>query len=128
MDFSALPRGARVSGHDTVNGMDAARRFEALLASGKDSALLRFSLGMQYLAGKEPARAAAHLRRAVEQDPGYSAAWKLLGKALAESGDASGAIMAYRDGIAAAERKGDKQAGKEMAVFLKRLEKAQGGA
>ena len=108
--------------------MDAARRFEALLASGKDSALLRFSLGMQYLAAGEPARAAEHLRRAVEQDPGYSAAWKLLGKALAESGDAAGAIIAYRDGIAAAERKGDKQAGKEMAVFLKRLEKAQGGA
>jgi predicted Zn-dependent protease len=126
--FSALPRGVRVSRHDTVNGMDAARRFEALLASGKDSALLRFSLGMQYLAGQEPARAAGHLRRAVEQDPGYSAAWKLLGKALAESGDTAGAIMAYRDGIAAAERKGDKQAGKEMAVFLKRLEKAQGGA
>jgi predicted Zn-dependent protease len=128
MDFSALPRRARVSGHDTVNAMDAAQRFEALLASGKDGALLRFSLGMQYLAAKEPARAAQHLRRAVEQDPGYSAAWKLLGKALAESGDAAGAIMAYRDGIAAAERKGDKQAGKEMAVFLKRLEKAQGGA
>src|SRR5690348_16218570 len=108
--------------------MDAARRVEALLASGKDSALLRFSLGMQYLAAGEPARAAEHLRRAVEQDPGYSAAWKLLGKALAESGDAAGAIIAYRDGIAAAERKGDKQAGKEMAVFLKRLEKAQGGA
>lgn len=124
MDFSALPRGARVSGHDTVNAMDQAQRFEALLASGKDSALLRFSLGMHYLGGGDAARAAGHLRRAVEQDPDYSAAWKLLGKALAESGDAPGAIVAYRDGIAAAGRRGDKQAGKEMAVFLKRLEKS----
>ena len=33
--------------HDTVIAMDPAARFEALLASGKDSALLRFSLGMQ---------------------------------------------------------------------------------
>src|ERR1700680_2009780 len=45
--------GARVRaarpGHDTVNGMDPAQRFEALLASGKDSALLRFGLGMHYL-------------------------------------------------------------------------------
>jgi predicted Zn-dependent protease len=106
--------------------MDPAQRFEALLASGKDSALLRFSLGMQYLAAGDPARAAAHLRRAVEQDTEYSAAWKLLGKALAESGDAPGAMAAYRDGIAAAERRGDKQAGKEMTVFLKRLEKAGG--
>jgi len=106
--------------------MDPAQRFEALLAAGKDSALLRFSLGMHYLAAGEPARAAGHLRRAVEQDADYSAAWKLLGKALADSGDPAGAIAAYRDGISAAERRGDKQAGKEMAVFLKRLEKAAG--
>ena len=106
--------------------MDPAQRFETLLAAGKDSALLRFSLGMQYLGAGDAARAAGHLRRAVEQDPDYSAAWKLLGKALAESGDTAGAMSAYREGIAAAERRGDKQAGKEMAVFLKRLEKAAG--
>ncbi len=115
-----------MSSHDTVNAMDPAQRFEALLASGKDSPLLRFSLGMQYVAAGDCARAAAHLRRAVEQDPDYSAAWKLLGKALAESGDKAGAMAAYRDGVVAAGRRGDKQAGKEMAVFLKRLEKAGG--
>ena len=106
--------------------MDAGQRFEALLASGKDGALLRFSLGMHYLGSGEAARAAAHLQRAVELDRDYSAAWKLLGKALTEAGDAPGAIIAYREGIAAAGRRGDKQAGKEMSVFLKRLEKAAG--
>jgi Tfp pilus assembly protein PilF len=119
--------GARVraarSGHDTVNGMDPAQRFEALLASGKDSALLRFGLGMHYLKAGEAARAVAHLRAAVEQDRDYSAAWKLLGKALAESGDDAGAIDAYRRGIEAADRRGDKQAAKEMGIFLRRLEK-----
>jgi predicted Zn-dependent protease len=108
--------------------MDPTARFEALLASGKDSALLRFSLGMRYLKAGEAARAALHLRRAVEQDGDYSAAWKLLGKALAESGDADGAIAAYRNGIAAAERRGDKQAAKEMTVFLRRLDKPAAGA
>ena len=102
--------------------MDPAQRFEALLASGKDSALLRFSLGMHYLNAGDSTRAAEHLRRAVEQDRDYSAAWKLLGKALAE-GDRHGAIMAYRNGIEAAGRRGDKQAAKEMAVFLRRLER-----
>ena len=116
----------RVSGHDTVNAMDAGQRFEALLASGKDGALLRFSLGMHYLGSGEAERAVGHLRRAVELDRDYSAAWKLLGKALTEAGDAPGAIIAYREGIAAAERRGDKQAGKEMSVFLKRLEKSAG--
>jgi Tfp pilus assembly protein PilF len=104
--------------------MDPAERFEALLASGKDGALLRFGLGMHYLKAGEAARAAGHLRRAVEQDPAYSAAWKLLGKALAESGATAEAMAAYRSGIAAAEARGDKQAAKEMTVFLRRLEKA----
>ena len=110
--------------------MDSAQRFEALLASGKDSALLRFSLGMHYLKAGDSARAAEHLRRAVEQDGDYSAAWKLLGKALAESDDRPGAIIAYRNGIETATRRGDKQAAREMAVFLRRLEKdeAPGGA
>jgi Tfp pilus assembly protein PilF len=106
--------------------MDPAERFEALLAAGKDSALLRFSLGMHYLKAGDAARAAGHLRSAVAQDKDYSAAWKLLGKALQESGAQSQAMDAYRDGIAAAERKGDKQAAKEMAVFLRRLGKAPG--
>ncbi len=104
--------------------MDPVERFEAMLAAGRDSALLRFSLGMQYLKAADPAAASRHLRSAVEQDPEYSAAWKLLGKALAELGDRVAAIEAYRSGIAAAERRGDKQAAKEMGVFLRRLEKA----
>jgi Tfp pilus assembly protein PilF len=106
--------------------MDPVERFEALLASGKDNALLRFGLGMEYLKARDPARAAEHLRTAVEHDPGYSAAWKLLGRALAEAGNRDGAITAYRNGIEAAARKGDKQAAKEMTVFLRRLEKAAG--
>ena len=98
--------------------------FEALLAAGKDSALLRFSLGLQYLRTGEVARAAEHLRAATAQDPDYSAAWKLLGKALAECARPREAIDAYRQGIAAAERKGDKQAAREMGVFMRRLEKS----
>jgi predicted Zn-dependent protease len=103
--------------------MDPTQRFEALLASGKDSALLRFGLGSHYLKAGELARAVEHLRAAVAQDREYSAAWKLLGKALGESGLRLEAIAAYRQGIDAAGRRGDKQAAREMAVFLRRLEK-----
>jgi len=105
--------------------MNAAERFEAMLAAGKDNALLRFGLGLHYLNAGDPARAATHLRAAVGQDPDYSAAWKLLGRALAGSGATSEACDAYRAGIEAAVRKGDKQAAKEMTVFLRRLDKQQ---
>jgi predicted Zn-dependent protease len=106
--------------------MSPVERFELLLAAGKDSALLRFSLGSHYLKAGDAARAAMHLRAAVAQDKDYSAAWKLLGKALAESGDRAAASDAYREGIEAAGRRGDKQAAKEMAVFMRRLQKEGG--
>ena len=108
--------------------MKPVERFEAMLAQGRDNALLRFSLGNEYLKEDDAERAAEHLRAAVAHDPGYSAAWKLLGKALTARGEPAAAMDAYRAGIAAAERKGDKQAAKEMTVFLRRLEKDAGAA
>ena len=94
-----------------------------LVGTPRDGALLRFSLGSEYLKSADFEAAAAHLGAAVEQDPGYSAAWKLLGKALAESGRDEEALASYRKGIEVAEKKGDKQAAKEMKVFARRLEK-----
>ncbi len=94
-----------------------------MLAAGRDNALLRFSLGNEYVKSGEPAAAVEHLRKALEHDPAYSAAWKLLGKALEESGAHAEALAAYREGIAVAERRGDKQAAKEMAVFARRIER-----
>ena len=100
--------------------------FEAMLDQGRDNALLRFSLGNEYLKQGDAAKAAEHLRRAVEQDPKYSAAWKLLGKALTDSEAWSEALAVYRQGMAVAEARGDKQAAKEMGVFARRIEKQLG--
>lgn len=104
----------------------AIENFEKMLASGKDNALLRFSLGNAYLGAGEAAKAVAHLQRAVEHDPKYSAAWKLLGRALNDAGDARAALEAYRKGIEVAQAKGDLQAAKEMTVFARRIEKSLG--
>jgi Tfp pilus assembly protein PilF len=101
-------------------------RLLKLVGTPRDGALLRFSLGSEYLKAGDPASAAAHLREAVTRDPEYSAAWKLLGKALAESGRAEDALEAYERGIAVAESRGDKQAAKEMTVFARRLRKQLG--
>jgi len=98
--------------------------FEKMLAAGKDAPLLRFSLGSEYLKAAQPQRAVEHLRAAVALDVGYSAAWKLLGKALSDCGRHEEALSAYDAGIAAAEKHGDKQAAKEMTVFRRRVERA----
>jgi tetratricopeptide (TPR) repeat protein len=99
--------------------------FEKMLAAGKDGALLRYSLGNELLKAGEPAAALAHLERSLELDPRYTAAWKLYGRALADVGRVDDAIAAYRRGIEVAESRGDKQAGKEMTVFVRRLERAR---
>lgn len=106
--------------------MDSAsvvRNLEKLLSQGKDSALLRFGLGAEYLKLRQTWVAVYQLRRALEIDPNYSAAWKLLGKALTDAGVLRDALDAYRRGVDIAERRGDKQAAREMAVFAQRLEK-----
>lgn len=97
---------------------------EKMIGGPRDGALLRFSLGNEYLKAGAPDRAAEAFQAAVERDPNYSAAWKALGKALTEAEDHPGALAAYEQGIAVAEAKGDIQAAREMTVFAKRLSKA----
>ena len=104
--------------------MSIIENLEAMRARGQDSALLRYSLGNEYLKQGETDQAVAHLAEAVRQDPDYSAGWKLYGKALTQAGRSADAIEALNQGIEVAERKGDAQAAKEMRVFLKRAQAA----
>ena len=99
---------------------------EKLLDGPRDGPLLRFSLGNEYLKAGDPAKAGKCFQEAVDRDSRYSAAWKALGKALAEAGDNAGALTAYERGIAVAEARGDIQAAREMKVFARRLRKAPG--
>jgi Tfp pilus assembly protein PilF len=98
--------------------------FESILKRGQDSALLRYSLGAEYLKGDDTGRALVHLAEAVRLDPGYSAAWKLYGKTLSSAGRYADALDAFDRGIEVAQTKGDIQAAKEMKVFRKRAERA----
>ena len=67
-----------------------------------------------------------HLNAALALDCGYSAAWKLLGKAHIANDDWQAAQHAYERGLQAARTNGDQQAVKEMSVFLKRIAKREG--
>lgn len=99
---------------------------EKMINGPRDGALLRFSLGNEYLKAGDPVAAGKCFQAAVDRDNQYSAAWKALGKALTEAGEAAAALAAYEQGIAVAEAKGDIQAAKEMRVFAKRLTKTLG--
>jgi len=101
---------------------------QKLLHGPRDGALLRFSIGSEYLKAGDPEKAAEYLRGAIEKDAKYSAAWKLLGKALAEAGRLNEAIETYRKGQAVAQERGDRQAAREMSVFARRVEKQLGAS
>ena len=100
-------------------------QLRAQLGGPRDGALLRFSLANALLIDADPLAAIDQLRAALQFDPHYSAAWKLLGITLTQSGDLQSAADAYRNGITVALARGDKQAEKEMRVFLRRLEKTK---
>jgi Tfp pilus assembly protein PilF len=100
---------------------------EKLIGTARDGALLRYSLGLEYRKAGAPEKALEHLNEAVRRDPLYSAAWRALGQVLAELERPAEALQAYRQGIEAAGRKGDRQAEKEMTVFARRLEKKLAG-
>jgi Tfp pilus assembly protein PilF len=102
---------------------ESIERLRALCGGPRDGALLRVTLANALLAQGDGAAATIELRRALAFDPDYSAAWKLLAKTLDDSAETAAAADAYRAGIVAAKKRGDKQAENEMQVFLRRLAK-----
>lgn len=96
-------------------------KLEAMLAGGHDDAMLRFTLASRYLTIGDCVKSLSHAEVAVELDPDYSAAWRLLGQAQTAAGMERDAAATYERGIAVAERRGDQQAARQMRVFLKRL-------
>jgi len=106
------------SDHARIAGKDALSRH------GQSDAALRTRQGLPGCRSAGQGGAApAPLRGARSKVFKYSAAWKLLGKALQADGDKQGAHEAWESGIAAANARGDKQAEKEMSVFLRRLDR-----
>ena len=103
------------------------KQLEQLLERGKDSALLRYSLGSEYAKAQQWEKAIAQFGAALEHDPHYSAAWKLYAKSLAQAERFEEARQAYSQGILVAKEHGDLQAAKEMGVFLRRLERVSAG-
>lgn len=100
--------------------MDVTRLLD-MVGTDRDSAMLRLTLSRLLAAQGQVVQAQAHLEAAVGMDPGYTAAWKELGRLRLQGNDAEGAAEAWRQGIDQARENGDKQAEKEMTVFLRRL-------
>ena len=98
-----------------------------LVVEEPDDPLTQFLYGSEAAALGFDEEARAAFAAAIRLDPRYAAAYRHLGSALERLGRGEEAIGIYRRGVAVAERTGDLQAGKEMAAFLRRIEKQGGG-
>jgi Tfp pilus assembly protein PilF len=98
---------------------------EKMISNGRDSAMLRLTLARLLGQDEQWQRAADQLEKATVLDPGYTAAWKDLGKVRRQLEQEDAAQTAWQKGIEVARSNGDKQAEKEMGVFLRRLSKSK---
>jgi len=93
-----------------------------MIEAGRDGAMPRLTLGEAMAREGQTEEAVVHLQKAIEFDPDYSAAWRSLGRLQLKAGDTTAAAATFREGLAAARRRGDMQIVRELEVRLKRLE------
>ena len=101
--------------------------FRKLLERDPDNPMVLYSLGNELFKEGDYGGARDHLRRAVENKPDYSVAYRTLGRAHFELGENAEARGAFEEGRKVAEGNGDLQTVREIDVFLRRLEKREAG-
>jgi len=101
--------------------MTLTKNLENMLATGNDSAMLRFGLGSAYFSNKQYQLAIPHLQKCIDMDDSHSAAYKLSGKAQMKLGLSEQAKVTLKIGLEQATQNGDKQTEREIQVFLKKL-------
>lgn len=102
--------------------MSKIEALKQILAKNPDSLLAQFGLAKEYMEAQKWDEAAAHFKEAIRLKPDYTAAFRFLGQSLEKGGRLDEAKETYQKGIQVAEKSRDIEAGKVMAVFLKRLE------
>jgi tetratricopeptide (TPR) repeat protein len=91
-------------------------------------ALIWYGLASEYFKAESWSEAADALRRVVELNPDYTAAYQMLGTALLNQGKREDARRAWEQGIEAANRTGAWKARQHMEGLLAGMGREQAGA
>jgi Flp pilus assembly protein TadD len=100
---------------------DRIEEFKEVVEIMPDDPVVRFGLAGAYLDAGQADAAVVEYGEAIRLKP-YSAAHR-VGRALERAGRIAEARAAYAKGLEVARTTGDLQTGKEIEVFLRRLEK-----
>ncbi|WP_053058033.1 tetratricopeptide repeat protein [Rubrobacter aplysinae] len=100
--------------------------FNKLLDRDPENPMVLYSLGSELFKEGRYVEARDRLRRAVENKPDYSVAYRTLGRALYELEEDEEALRIFALGRGIAQENGDLQTVKEIDVFTKRVQKRRG--
>jgi len=101
--------------------------FRKLLERDPNNPMILYSLGSELFKEGSYPEARDHLRRAVENKPDYSVAYRMLGRTHYELHEDAEAREVFAKGREVATQNGDLQTVKEIDVFRRRLEKRAAG-
>src|SRR5215204_4841150 len=101
--------------------------FRKLLEKDPGNPMVLYSVGNELFKEGRYGGARDHLKRAVENKPDYSVAYRMLGRAHYELHENTEARNVFLKGKEVAQENGDLQTVKEIDVFLRRLDKREVG-
>ena len=101
--------------------------FRKLLEKDPDNPMILCSLGIELFKGGRYPEAREHLRRAIENKPDYSVAYRMLGRTHYELHENAEARHVFAKGREVAQENGDLQTVREIDVFLRRLDRREAG-
>ena len=101
-----------------MNAKSRKEQLQEMLAQDPNDPFLRYGLAMEYVSQGDDEGAVGCFRELIRVDPNYVPAHQQLGQALVRLGRQAEARDAFGQGIAAAQRQGDRHAAEEMQVFL----------
>ncbi len=102
--------------------MNRVETLKSLAAQNPRDTFTRYALAMEYTRAGEFAEAVEQFRALLGVDPDYAYAYYHGAQALEKLGRREEARHLYRDGIQAAQRKGDAHARSELEAALELLE------
>jgi Tfp pilus assembly protein PilF len=97
-------------------------KLQQMLEKSPGDTFLLYAVALEYRKSGDNKSALEYLDKVIQHDWGYCYAYHQKGLVLESTGEIEAAKQAYRDGISAADRKGDAHAGQEIAAALGMIE------
>jgi Tfp pilus assembly protein PilF len=97
-------------------------QLKSILAQEPKSTFARYALAMEYLSAGDTDAALREFRAVLEVDANYANAWFMGAQALQQAERTPEAVQWLHDGIACAQRAGNRHAENEMQSLLEELE------